>query len=310
MPDPPAALELHDVEKQYGALRPLRVRNLNIQPRTSTTLIGLDLPAAETFVNLITGAVLPDKGEVVTLGRHTSAIVDSDDWLKFVEQFGFVSDRIALLDAMTAEQNLAIPFSLEIDPIPAEVLSRVHALAAEVGIAPSDLGLRVGEASPMLRARVRLARALALDPLVLVLEHPTAALAPEDATPLAALIAGICRQRSAVTMVAAGHRRVQRTKRVVLGLVDHAARQARPARHSLTRCSGRIRIGIRVNHDGRTVRVKQRQRPTEVETRGVGRQVRRASRISVDGRQVAAVERMIQVRVHVARRTWIEMAAG
>ena len=165
MPDHPApALELNDVEKQYGALRPLRVRHLQIQPHTRATLIGLDLPAAETFVNLITGAVLPDKGEVITLGQSTSAIVDSDVWLKFVEQFGFVSDRIALLDAMTGAQNLAIPFSLEIDPIPADVLARVHALAAEVGIALPDLDLRVGEATPLMRAQVRLARALALDP--------------------------------------------------------------------------------------------------------------------------------------------------
>jgi len=101
---------------------------------------------------------------------------------------------------MTTAQNLAIPFSLEIDPIPAEVLSRVHALAAEVGIAQSDLSRGVGDASPMLRARVRLARALALEPLVLVLEHPTAALAADDAKPYAALVAGICEQR-ALTMV-------------------------------------------------------------------------------------------------------------
>ena len=201
MSDPVPALELHDVEKQYGALRPLRVRHLQIQPRTRTTLIGLDLPAAETFVNLITGAVLPDKGEVITLGQPTAAIVDSDVWLKFVEQFGFVSDRIALLDAMTSAQNLAIPFSLEIDPIPADVLTRVHALAAEVGIALSDLGLRVGEAPPLKRAQVRLARALALDPLVVVLEHPTAALSSEDAVPYAASLARIGEKR-AVTMVA------------------------------------------------------------------------------------------------------------
>ena len=201
MPETAAALELRDVEKNYGGLRPLRMRHLRIQPGTRTTLIGLDLPAAETFVNLVTGAVLPDKGEVITLGQPTSAIIDSDSWLKFVEQFGFVSDRIALLDAMTARQNLAIPYSLEIDPIPAEVLTRVHALAAEVGIAPADLDTRVGDANPWLRARVRLARALALDPLVVVLEHPTAALPPDDAKPYAAALADICERRK-LTMVA------------------------------------------------------------------------------------------------------------
>jgi ABC-type transporter Mla maintaining outer membrane lipid asymmetry ATPase subunit MlaF len=195
-----AALELRDVEKRYGALRPLRVRALRIERRTRATLIGLDLPAAETFVNLITGAVLPDKGEVVTLGQPTSTIVDSEVWLTFVEQFGFVSDRIALLEAVTAGQNLAIPFSLEIDPIPPDVLSRVHALASEVGIERSELSLTVGEAAPYLRAKVRLARALALDPMVLVLEHPTATLQPEEIQPYAASLARIWERRG-LTMV-------------------------------------------------------------------------------------------------------------
>jgi ABC-type transporter Mla maintaining outer membrane lipid asymmetry ATPase subunit MlaF len=201
MPDASTALELHDVEKQYGGLRPLRVRLLQIQSGTRSTLIGLDLPAAETFVNLITGAVLPDKGEVVTLGHPTSAIVDSDSWLKFVEQFGFVSDRIALLDAMTVAQNLAIPFSLEIDPIPADVMSQVNALAAEVGIASSELTVHVGEATPSLRAGVRLARALALDPQVVVLEHPTATLDPDATKRYAATLREICERRT-FTLVA------------------------------------------------------------------------------------------------------------
>ena len=64
-------------------------------------LLGFDRPAAEVFVNLITGASLPDKGAVVSLGRPTSAIADSDEWLAFVEQFGILSDRIVLLEAMT-----------------------------------------------------------------------------------------------------------------------------------------------------------------------------------------------------------------
>jgi ABC-type transporter Mla maintaining outer membrane lipid asymmetry ATPase subunit MlaF len=201
MPDGASAIELHGVEKQYGALRPLRVRDLRIQSGTRSTLIGLDLPASETFINLITGAVLPDTGEVVTLGRLTSSIVESDIWLKFAEQFGFVSDRIALLDALTVAQNLAIPFTLEIDPVPADAFSRAAALAEEVGIAPSELHPLTGEAGPLLRAKVRLARALALDPLVMVLEHPTATLSQEELKPYATTLGEIWERRK-LTLVA------------------------------------------------------------------------------------------------------------
>ena len=85
MSDP---LVLTDVEKQYGGLRPLRVRDLRVPAGRITMILGFDRPAAEVFVNLITGASLPDKGEVASLGRPTSAIADSDEWLAFVERFG------------------------------------------------------------------------------------------------------------------------------------------------------------------------------------------------------------------------------
>jgi putative ABC transport system ATP-binding protein len=138
---------------------------------------------------------------VVTLGQETSGIVESEAWLTFVEQFGFVSDRIALLDAMTVQQNLSIPFSLEIDPVPPEILSRVTALATDVGIAASELATRTGDASPWLRARVRLGRALALDPRVLVVEHPTATLAPEEATTYAAALRAVWKQHTLTLVV-------------------------------------------------------------------------------------------------------------
>jgi ABC-type transporter Mla maintaining outer membrane lipid asymmetry ATPase subunit MlaF len=189
-----------DVEKQYGMLRPLRVRDLRVPASRITMLIGFDRPAAEVFVNLITGAALPDRGEIASLGRLTRDITDGDDWLSFVERFGIVSDRVVLLEAMTIEQNIALSFDLQIEPVPASVVVKVRALAAEVSIEASMLDTRVAEATPLLRSRVYLARALALDPVVLLLEHPTASLSREDATEYAAVVREVGRTRG-VTIV-------------------------------------------------------------------------------------------------------------
>lgn len=193
-------LVLQDVEKNYGGLCPLRVRNLHAPAGRATMLIGFDRPAAEVFVNLITGAALPDAGEITSLGRTTHAIADSDDWLSFVEQFGIVSDRIVLLEAMTLAQNLALSFDLALDPIPAQVLTRVAALAAEVGIGAPMLASRMADAVPLLRSRVYLARALALDPAILVLEHPTANLAPDDAIAFAGVVRIVTETRTLTTV--------------------------------------------------------------------------------------------------------------
>ncbi|MSO56740.1 MAG: hypothetical protein EXQ55_07440 [Acidobacteria bacterium] len=195
-----SALILKDVEKQYGGLRPLRVRELRAAAGRATMLLGFDRPAAETLINLMTGASLPDKGEVISLGRPTQTIADSEEWLSFVEQFGIVSDRIALLEALSVAQNLALPFDLELDPVPAQVLVRVTALAAEVGVDASQLASRMADAAPLLRSRVYLARALALDPAILVLEHPSATLAPVDAKTLAGIVRSVTQARALTTL--------------------------------------------------------------------------------------------------------------
>jgi ABC-type transporter Mla maintaining outer membrane lipid asymmetry ATPase subunit MlaF len=170
-------LRLHGVRKQYGGLRPLRIDKLVVDAGERVSIANLDAQAAETFVNLITGATLPDQGTVEIFGRPSSDITDSSEWLNVLDRFGLVTDRIVLLDALTVAQNLAVPFTLELDPLSESVLPRVEALARESGL-QNVLGHVVGETSAELRARIRLARALALDPDLLILEHATATLPP------------------------------------------------------------------------------------------------------------------------------------
>lgn len=196
----PDALVLTNVEKQYGGLRPLRVCNLRVPEGRVTMLIGFDRPAAEVFVNLITGASLPDNGVVESLGRPTRTIPNSDEWLLFVERFGIVSDRIVLLEGMTVAQNLAMSFDLDLEPVPPAVMRRVAQLAAEVAIDPRQLETRAGDAAPLLRSKIYLGRALALDPAILVLEHPTANLSPEDANLFARIVGTLSARRRLTTL--------------------------------------------------------------------------------------------------------------
>ena len=172
-------LELTGVTKNYGALRPLRLQQLVVAPGEQVALLGLDQPAAEVLINLVTGATLPDTGEVKVFGRATAEITESADWLTLLDRFGMVSERAALLDAMTVIQNLALPFSLEIDPAPPDVANQASALAREVGVAEQFWGRRAGELDAATRMQVRLGRALAFNPGLLLLEHPSATLPRE-----------------------------------------------------------------------------------------------------------------------------------
>ena len=74
-------LDVRAVTKNYGGLRPLRIERLTVLAGQHVALVGLDQPMAEVFINLVTGATLPDTGEIVLFGRATGAIHTSDDWL-------------------------------------------------------------------------------------------------------------------------------------------------------------------------------------------------------------------------------------
>lgn len=193
-------LELSDVSKEYRGLRPLRVARLTIAAGQQIAIVGMDREAAEVFVNLVTGTTLPDRGEVRTFGRPTSSIAGSADWLALVDRFGIVSERAVLLDQLSVVQNLAVPFTLEIEPPVDDVRLRAQALAREVGLPEVWWAKPIAQLDPMERVRVRFGRALALDPAVLLLEHVSASVGRAEAETLGAEMRAVAERRGAALL--------------------------------------------------------------------------------------------------------------
>jgi predicted ABC-type transport system involved in lysophospholipase L1 biosynthesis ATPase subunit len=175
-----AVLEFTGTSKAYGGLRPLRIAELRVTAGDRVAVLGFDQPSAEVFVNLATGATLPDAGEVRVFGRPTAAIDDGADWLATVDRFGIVSERAVLLEALTVIQNLAMPFTLEIEPPPAEIRARAEGLARDVGLPERSWDLPVAQLDAAGWLRVRFGRAIALDPAILLLEHASARLRRDE----------------------------------------------------------------------------------------------------------------------------------
>ncbi len=179
------------VVKHYQALRPLRIRNLRVRRGQAVALHGFDKTAAEVLVNMLIGSTLPDEGQIRVFGRATSDIVSSDEWLTSLRRFALLSDRTVLVEELNVEQNLAIPHTLNLDPLADDVRAQVRDVGVEVGLTPEILAGSVGRLDALQLERVRLGRALALGPDLLLAEHPTATLDADGARAFAGTLTAV-----------------------------------------------------------------------------------------------------------------------
>jgi ABC-type lipoprotein export system ATPase subunit len=230
MPPGERVIRLRGVRKDYHALRPLRVEAFDLHQGETVALLGFDRAAAEALVNLITAATLPDAGDVEVFNSTTRDISDADAWFRTLDQFGVLGERVVLVPELTVEQNLALPLTFEVDDLPPNVRDQIYALAAEVGISDDDMAQPIGAATPATQLRVRLSKALALNPRVLLAEHPTATLSSGDVERLAADLTAIAARRHLAMLVLTAD----------AGFAEAACgevRTLRPATGELTRAS-------------------------------------------------------------------------
>ena len=164
---------IRSVVKNHGGLRPFRLRELSVEAGEVVAIAGPDEQAA---------AVLhrpPDRDDAARRGRGRGGRLfdrlasNARRVAGVLERFGLVNARTVLLDQLTIAQNLAIAHTLDVDPMSAETRDRAARMAAEVGIDPSALDQPLSASSALTRFRVRLGRALAHDPPILVIEHPS-----------------------------------------------------------------------------------------------------------------------------------------
>ena len=171
-----ALVEIAGVSRDYAGPRPLRITSLVIAAGDRVVLSGLDTGAAEAFIYLVTGAALPDSGSVHVAGVDTRAIATDTEWLASLDRFGIVTSRAVLIDKLAVASNLALPMTLEIEPMSPATRADVEWLADAAGLARDRLDAPVSALTPSDRVRLHLARAMAMRPDLVLLEHPTASI--------------------------------------------------------------------------------------------------------------------------------------
>jgi osmoprotectant transport system ATP-binding protein len=167
------AIELSDIEKRYGGHVALAGVSLVVQPGEFTALVGGSGSGKTTLLKTINGLVTPDAGEVRVEGEAAGA--QPPHLLR--RKIGYVFQEIGLFPHLSVAENIAItPKLLGWDA--AHIAARVDTLLDLVAL-PRDVAARApSELSGGQRQRVGVARALAAEPSIMLMDEPFGALDP------------------------------------------------------------------------------------------------------------------------------------
>ncbi|KAB8143410.1 ABC transporter ATP-binding protein [Chloroflexia bacterium SDU3-3] len=230
-------LDARDVTKQFGGLTAVNSVNFTIEQRSISSLIGPNGAGKTTFFNMITGLYVPTSGQIIFDGQ---VINGTKPHLVTALGIGRTFQNIRLFSQMTALENVLVGRHSRLKAGLAGILlqfpsvRKEEAEAKKVALDLLDyVGLgrrRADELSKNLpygdQRRLEIARALATNPKLLLLDEPTAGMNPNETDELTALIRRIRDDRGVTVLL------IEHDMKVVMGIsekvtvLDHGAKIA------------------------------------------------------------------------------------
>jgi phospholipid/cholesterol/gamma-HCH transport system ATP-binding protein len=192
-------IKIENLNKSFGSEAVLKGLNLQVWKGETLAVLGRSGTGKSVLLKLLIGLLRPNSGSIWIENEQITAL-RSEKLNEVRKRVGFLFQYGALYDSLTVEGNVEFPLLWHSKLSKEERKKRVQQLLSRVGM---DDAIRKmpDELSGGMKKRVALARALALDPSIMLLDEPTAGLDPVTSAEIHELISGLQRERKVTAVV-------------------------------------------------------------------------------------------------------------
>jgi phospholipid/cholesterol/gamma-HCH transport system ATP-binding protein len=199
---PSIAVQLDRVSKSFGRKRVLEQVSFSVEKGTGVVILGRSGTGKSVTLKTIIGLVQPDGGRVLVNGEDVCGMT-REHLNEVRRRIGFLFQNAALFDSITVGENVAFPLRRHTNLKEREIRDRVREKLEQVGL-ESESNKMPAALSGGMRKRAGLARAMVLDPPLLLVDEPSAGLDPLTTDEIDDLLASL-KERAHTTLVVVTH---------------------------------------------------------------------------------------------------------
>ena len=195
----PLPIQVSDLHKSFGSQTVLDGMQLEVHEAETVAVLGRSGTGKSVLLKVMIGLQAADSGQVCIQGKEIGKL-SVGELNEVRKKIGFLFQQAALYDSLTIEENVIFPMARNSHQARAEQKERARELLSSVGM-EGDFEKLPSQISGGMQKRVGLARALALEPEILLCDEPTSGLDPITAAEIANLIVDLKKKRRMAAVV-------------------------------------------------------------------------------------------------------------